>query len=207
MKYELKSIGFWSFLRIAFALNLLAGLVGGFLFTPVGFIMYSLAQAGDLGVYGGYSAFEPEDGSGVGALFIFIPLVMAVGASLAGTFFQCIVVGIYNLLARMLGGIELKLILVETDTSAETTAGTSSKRTIVPPPPPPPGARPTSPASATPPPPPPPPGVPTSPPTGTKTSPADSPQPPRPQTNLALPPMNTYPSPPKFRSNDEKPGE
>jgi hypothetical protein len=136
MKYELKSIGLWAFIKVAFLVNLLAGLVGGFFAVPLVVIMAAAARAT---AYGDPSQFYPEGGT-LGALVVGVPAVCGFGGAVVGTFFQAIVILAYNLIARLAGGLVLTLQPDEQGPSepvATKTKPPAWRREIIPPPPPP----------------------------------------------------------------------
>ena len=180
MKYELRSIGFWSFVKIAFVVNFIAGIIAGFFLIPFGFIVAVAWELGNLYDPGGYA----DEGSPMAGLVSLIPIVSAFGAAVVGTFFQSIVVLVYNMLASPLGGLHLNLQPLAEESPENTPVSRSlgvSPRDVAhrPPPPPPPGGL----AAITP----------------------DRPEKPPEQPSVAPPAMNTYSPPPRTRPSDNEP--
>ncbi len=107
MRYELRSIGIWSFVKVAFFVNLVAGFVSGLLYAMFfGAIMAAMSQMPQFG-----GAFQEMQGVGIGAMLILFPIMGAFGAAFFGTLFGLIFVAIYNLTARVVGGLELNFQL------------------------------------------------------------------------------------------------
>ncbi len=186
MRWELKSIGIWPVIKVGFFLHLILGFISGLLYAP--FIMMSLAmglspelQALGLGT----------DSSALGLLLIVMPIMFAVGGAIFGTLFGMIAALAYNLIARIVGGLEFSFATI-----GEVRPVTPTQTA---PPPPPPSYEPTAPPPdrpATPPPPPPPP---------TYQSQRQEQQPDEPPTDRPISP----PPPPPLPSdgNDEPPGD
>ena len=85
MRYEIKSIRLWSFLKIAFFLNILVGFLSGFLmafFTA--FFISALRSMGEMSRFG----FEMPSEFPIGVLFIIYPLVGAIFCGVFLTFFE-----------------------------------------------------------------------------------------------------------------------
>ncbi|MFQ5499463.1 MAG: DUF3566 domain-containing protein [Candidatus Zixiibacteriota bacterium] len=105
MKYELKSIGPWSFTKIIFFFNLIVGFVLGLLMAAYLAFLMAMApmipgfDAGELGL----------EGSSITLIFITLPILGALGGAFFYTIAGVILVWLYNLLARMVGGLELTL--------------------------------------------------------------------------------------------------
>jgi hypothetical protein len=182
MKYELRSIGFWSFVKIAFVVNFIAGIIAGVFFIPFGFVLLGLLELSTLPDTGSYV----DEGSPVGALMILMPIISAFGAAVIGTFFQSMVVLIYNILASSLGG--LRLSLQPSDEEPPETTPVAPSRSVNPSdairrPPPPPPPRPGGPPEITP----------------------DGPETPPEQPRVAPPAMNTYSPPPRIRPSNNEP--
>lgn len=143
MRYELKSIGIWSFTKVAFFFNLVAGFIFGLLYALFLGVFLTLAtQVLEL----------PIDEGELGEislvfLVLFIPIISAIGGAVFCTLFGIVLLIIYNLIARALGGLEFELKRVDglPDTvSAQPIVGQASlqqpaqMRPVAPPPPPPP---------------------------------------------------------------------
>ncbi len=146
MRYEIKSIRLWSFLRVAFFLNILVGFLAGFLmafFTA--FFISALGSMGEMSPYG----FNMPAEFPVGVLFIIYPMIGAIFCAVFLTIFELIVVGFYNLIAKITGGLELILNSVADDTAPQQPiySQTQLPKTVPPPPPPPLFAAPLPPSS------------------------------------------------------------
>lgn len=156
MKYELKSIRIWSFLKVAFFLNVLVGFMSGFLmafFTA--FFISALGSMGEMSQYG----FEMPGEFPIGVLFVIYPFMGAIFCAIFLTFFELIVIGMYNLIAKITGGLELNLNAVADNNTPPQPIYAQAQLNITVPPPPPPLL-----FAVPPPPPPPPPEEPKSPP-------------------------------------------
>jgi len=130
MRYELKSIAVWPFIKVAFFFNLIAGfLIGLFYALFIGFFMSVLSNvpALDTGEF-------PIGQLSVGFLMIIMPLIMSIGMATFGTFFGVIWVLVYNLVTRLTGGLELNMNILTTETSTSTKIPPSGGYTSPPPP-------------------------------------------------------------------------
>jgi hypothetical protein len=133
MRYELRSIGVWAFVRISFFIHLvvgfIAGIIGAVVFGMMAALLSSMPYgASDSGI--DPAAFGP-------ALLIILPIVYSIGFAVLGTVFSAVVVAIYNLMVKMVGGIEFDLepaTLTDATTPAQPTY--SAPIYTTPPPPP-----------------------------------------------------------------------
>lgn len=101
MKFELKRIGVWSAIKVSFFIWGMLGFIGGIymaLMMPV-----LINMMGSLGTM-------PPDMQDIGpfALF-FLPIMYSLMAAVFGTVLTAILTGFFNLICRLLGGIELDL--------------------------------------------------------------------------------------------------
>lgn len=109
MKLELKSISIWSFFKVSFIFNLIFGFIFGLIYAMfAGLILTFMSSipmfdTGDV---------NPEDLS-VGALMIVIPIIMSIFMAVINTIMGVIALGIYNLVARVVGGLEFKFDQVQ----------------------------------------------------------------------------------------------
>jgi len=166
MRYEIKSIGIWAFIKISFFLSLVIGFIFG-LFYAAFFSM--ILAVGSAGPYGDIADFPFEPGAVGPVLLIILPIGFAIGGAVINTLLGVISIVVYNLIARLTGGLEFELQSV---TSAAPVSGVPTlpppqpePQRFAPPPPPPspavappePEGPPASPPSSawTPPPPPP----------------------------------------------------
>ena len=105
MRYELKSIGIWAFTKVSFFVNLPVGFILGLLYaTMLPFMMMGMAEFG--GFPGG--AIDPSD-MPIGIMLIILPIVCAMFAAVVHTIVGVVLLLIYNLIVRMVGGLEFEL--------------------------------------------------------------------------------------------------
>lgn len=134
MRYELRSIGIWSFVKVAFFVNLVAGFVSGLLYALFfGAIMAAMSQMPQFG-----GAFQEMQGVGIGVMLILFPIIGAFSAAFFGTLFGLVFVVVYNLTARLVGGLELDFQLERMESSpAPSRQHPEAPPSQSPPPPPP----------------------------------------------------------------------
>ncbi len=111
MKLELKSIGYWSIIKISFVVNLVLGAIIGFVVGT--FMSFFMALASQMGEIGGSSMPFFNEGSGAaGGIVMIILLVIIYGflGAIFNTILCIIATFIYNLAAKLLGGIELEFV-------------------------------------------------------------------------------------------------
>lgn len=105
MKYEVRTIGLWSFVKISFFLNLALGFLIGIFVA----MQLSLMSA----VFGRMLAMDPSmpDISAVapGAILFFVPIMTAFFMAFFNTIFGGVGVLLYNLAAKAMGGLEITL--------------------------------------------------------------------------------------------------
>lgn len=147
MKYEIRSIGLWSFVKQSFFINLALGFLVG--------VLYAIMLGAMLSFSSRFPLFEStqEDLSkaSFGLLMVIVPIVTAFMACLFNTIVGVIAIMIYNGMARLIGGLELELSPVADEQPAPVMARpvmAAGADMISPPPPPP------LPRQMTPPPPP-----------------------------------------------------
>ena len=157
MRYELKSIGVWSLVKISFFLNLVFGAIVGLVYAMFLGLFFSIA---DSSLVADEWGFDPSEMS-VGILLIVFPIIFGIMAAFFQTLIVTVIAGLYNLFTRLTGGLILNLESVEIHPLKATpvpaarlsseinrsTAGSPAQS--VPPPPPPPSAtaaKPTVPA-------------------------------------------------------------
>lgn len=114
MKLELKSIGYWSVIKIAFVVNLILGAIVGF-FVGV-FMSFFMALASEMGELGGSPFPFMEDGGAAGGLVMIIMMVFIYGFLMAifNTILCIIATFIYNIAVKFLGGIEFEFAEIQT---------------------------------------------------------------------------------------------
>ena len=183
MRYELKSIGLWAFFRVAFFLNLALGFISGLVWIPFMLLAMLVEPASSYDEFGGMSG---GDEFGLGVLLA-VPFIFAIGFGVLYTIVGFVMVGLYNLVARLVGGFELVLEPVVVQPPPTAPAFVESR----PPTGPPPTTSPPSPGRATPPPPP-------------SAQPATPPAPPPPDQPIT-PPVPPPPDPGTDRSDEQPP--
>jgi len=135
MRYEVKSLGAWAFVKVSFFLNLIIGFIFGLLYA--GFMGLVIAATSAL-------PFEevgqmPFDAEAIGPMFlVLLPIIFAVGGAIFHTLFGLIIIGAYNLIAKLVGGLEMTLDPVEQVQPVHTQPVQVAPPYQPPPPPPPP---------------------------------------------------------------------
>jgi hypothetical protein len=105
MRYELKSIPVWPVTKVAFFVNLVVGFVLGLLLA-----VFMMPVVTTLATMAAYDAGELDFDSGpIGALTFIIPFMMAVWSAFFNTAIVVIIAVAYNLVVKVVGGIELSL--------------------------------------------------------------------------------------------------
>lgn len=109
MKTEIKRIGIFSAIKTMFLL----GGVGGFLMGIVQWMfLLAIQRAGETlpaGLYGlEQQGLSEVLDAGIGALGIMLPFFGGFAGAVAGVFFAAILCGVYNLAARLWGGLEIE---------------------------------------------------------------------------------------------------
>ena len=121
---------------MAFLLNLVLGFVGGIFYSVILALVMAVGSAFSPDEFGSF----PADVADIGPLLlIFIPFIFAIGGAVVYTMVGVVAVIVYNLAARLAGGLEITLEPV-IDSSAsphEASAPVAPPRPGSPPPPPP----------------------------------------------------------------------
>ena len=109
MRLEWKSISVWSVIKVGFFVNLILGFLLGLLYAVL-FIPFMAAM-------GDFMALEGMGGPnltevGVVGMMIIMPLMLAVMNAVFGTIFLAIAAMIFNLVVRIVGGIEYEVDIV-----------------------------------------------------------------------------------------------
>ncbi|NOY89440.1 MAG: hypothetical protein GXO93_08675 [FCB group bacterium] len=108
MRYELKSIPIWPLTKVMFFLNLIGGFIFGFLYALfAGFIMTVMSQLPIL-----QSENMDMGKMSMGILIVVMPFVFAFFSAFFNTIIGIVIAFLYNLITRLVGGIELQLQLV-----------------------------------------------------------------------------------------------
>ncbi len=142
MRYEIKSIPLWPVVKVTFFVNLVVGFLVG--------ILLGVLAVPFMAVLSTSLAYETGDldlsGASAGIMMV-LPFLCALWSAFFVTLMVVIVVLVYNLMARLIGGVEMHLADVEQDLPAvRVDAPAVSPSTVSPagppPPPPPPLAEP-----------------------------------------------------------------
>lgn len=105
MKYEIRSIGLWSFVKLSFFLNLALGFLIGILYAALfGFI---ITMSSRLPMFE-QSRSPLQDLSPV-VLLVMLPIGMSLFFAVINTLFGAVGVMLYNVATRALGGLEMTL--------------------------------------------------------------------------------------------------
>ena len=136
MKYELKTIGYWPVIKISFVINLIIGFIIGIFYALfMGIILSLAAQFPMFSELSGPYGEEPS----IGVLIIILPIMFSFMAAVFNTIFIIIAVFIYNMAAKLIGGLEFEFAEIKLQPAANArTAYQAQTEPIVPPPPPPP---------------------------------------------------------------------
>jgi len=110
MRYEIKSVGMWPFIKVSFFFNLVVGLIFGLLYALfAGFIMTIMSRFSEFQPGGFDFDLEPLP---IGIMLVVLPILFAIMGAVFYTIIGVVLVLIYNLIARLVGGYELDLQLV-----------------------------------------------------------------------------------------------
>jgi len=109
MRYELKSIRIWTFLKVAFFINLVMGFLFGILYAMM--IPVLSKVAGMIPGFSGELGYLAD--SSFALMLIVMPISFAIQSALFLTLIGVVAVGIFNLVARIVGGLQLDLEVVE----------------------------------------------------------------------------------------------
>ena len=110
MRYELKSIRIWSFTKVSFFVNLVVGFVLGLMYA----MMLPILVAG-MSQFGGFygRSLDPSE-MPIGIMLIILPIMGAMFAAVFHTLIGIVLVAVYNLVARLVGGLEMRFEPTET---------------------------------------------------------------------------------------------
>jgi len=110
MRYEIRSIGLWSTIKIWFPLNLIVGFGLGFLWVIIGLLANPLMLAAGMP---GAEQIIPR-GESAGMVLIWMGLISAFMHGVIGTILLVGLSVLYNIGARLIGGWEITLDPVDT---------------------------------------------------------------------------------------------
>lgn len=103
MIYQIKKINAWSVMKISFVIFAVLGLIVG-LFYAIFF-----AFVGQMMDFAGPGEFGRMSGFFSGIMGFFVAIFLAIFYAVFGSLMTALFAGLYNLLARGLGGIEIQL--------------------------------------------------------------------------------------------------
>jgi len=107
MRYEVKSVGIWPFIKVSFFFNLVVGFIFGLLYAVfAGFVMTIMSRLSQFQSGGFDFGLEPLP---VGVMLVVLPVMFAIMGAIFYTIIGVIIALIYNLIARLVGGYELVL--------------------------------------------------------------------------------------------------
>jgi hypothetical protein len=108
MRYEIKSISLWPFIKVSFFFNLIVGFLFGLLYALLaGFILTIVSRLSQF--QQGFFEFGPVESMPIGIMLVVLPIMFAIFGAILYTIIGVILVFIYNLIARLVGGFELAL--------------------------------------------------------------------------------------------------
>ena len=116
MRYEVKSIGMWPFIKVSFFFNLIVGFIFGLLYAVfAGFIMTIMSRLSQFQPGGFDFDMEPLP---IGLMIVVLPIVMAVLGAIFYTIIGVVLALIYNLIAKIVGSYEFVLEPVAAEASS-----------------------------------------------------------------------------------------
>lgn len=109
MRYELKSIPLWPVTKVAFFVNLVVGFVIGLLLA-----VFMMPIITTLATVAAYDAGELDyDAGPLSAMTMIIPFMAALWSAFFNTVLVIMIAFAYNLVVKIVGGVELNLEAVE----------------------------------------------------------------------------------------------
>ena len=104
MRYELKSIGIWALIKVSFFFNLIVGFIAGLLYAMLfSFFMAVMANLP-------FARSEmPDMEMPMGLMIVIMPFLFAIGSAIFHTLILIVMAFIYNLIAKLTGGMEFEL--------------------------------------------------------------------------------------------------
>lgn len=133
MKYEIRSIGLWSFVKISFFLNLALGFLFGILYALLLSFFVALSSRMPM-----LEQTQPQlQDISPAVLMLIVPIMMAIFMAVFNTILGAIGILLYNFAARLIGGLEMTLSPVElAPASPSSYAPVYASAPVAPPPPP-----------------------------------------------------------------------
>jgi hypothetical protein len=109
MRLEWNSVSVWSVIKVGFFVNLIIGFLMG-LFTAFIFLPFmALLPGGD--AYPGFQGLNLAE-IGFATMAVILPIMYAIGNAVIGTILLAICAMIFNLVARVVGGIEYEVSVI-----------------------------------------------------------------------------------------------
>jgi len=144
MRYELKTIGIWALIKVSFFFNLIVGFIAGLLYGML--FSFFMAVMANLPFA---RSDMPDMEMPVGLMIVIMPFIFAIGSAIFHTMILLVMAFIYNLIAKLTGGMEFELSPVTVAPVPPPAAQPMTGYTSAPPPQttPPPTAPPTPPMS------------------------------------------------------------
>ncbi|MFH2054861.1 MAG: DUF3566 domain-containing protein [bacterium] len=108
MKLELKRIGVWSAIKVTFLLSLVIGFAVGILYALLIMMMMAIPMSQ-----------MPDDFPGISGMFVggvmlvILPILMSIFMAIVNTVGAALAALIYNLVVKMIGGLELEFAEVK----------------------------------------------------------------------------------------------
>jgi len=106
MDYEIRCIDVWSVVKIVFVISLVLGLIVGLFYFLVVISLGSLVSSFGFGEEIDTSSFTQL----AGFLGLFMAIFIAILTAIFYSIVSAIAVGLYNLLSRWAGGIQVQLV-------------------------------------------------------------------------------------------------
>jgi hypothetical protein len=114
MYFELKSVNVWTMIKIWFFLNLILGLGLGVFYTL--FSVLTMAAAGELLFL--RVGIDPNQFS-PGQMLVMLPIAFALGHAVFGTLLVAVLSVVYNISARLVGGLHFEMVSDDEDPESE----------------------------------------------------------------------------------------
>lgn len=111
MRFELKRLAVWPFIKVSFFLNLIIGFIVGLLYAMFMGLIFSLFSA----LPGMPQQEFDVKQLPIGVMIIILPIAFSLMGAFFNTIIGTIAVLIYNAVARMAGGLELELAEVHAE--------------------------------------------------------------------------------------------
>lgn len=161
MRFELKRLAVWPFIKVSFFLNLIIGFIIGLLYAMFFGLIVSIMSS-----FPGMPQQELDvQNLPIGVMMVILPIAFSLMGAFFNTILGTIAILIYNAVARMAGGLELELAEVPAEWPHAAPIHQLAQPAYAPPPPA---------AAVQPAPPPPPPPAPPAPPASDRSMPPGS---------------------------------